>query len=216
MMFVRFLVPAGAFLVITSVAAGRFDVAAFWAYAAIIYLVGATTYTWLGWRNPGLLAERMRPPSDRDRATRRLIALPVLAHLIVGGLDVRFGWSQVPPALVVAGLAAVAGALALVSWTLVTNPFASAAVRIQAERAQYVIATGPYRFVRHPMYLAVLSFCMGAGPALMSWYAGLALLPVIAVFVRRTRIEDAMLHGELPGYAEYAARVPWRLVPGVF
>jgi protein-S-isoprenylcysteine O-methyltransferase Ste14 len=216
MMFVRFLVPAGAFLVITSAAAGRFDVAAFWAYAAIIYVAGASTYTWIGRHNPALLAERVRPPSDRDCATRRLIAVPVLAHLILAGFDVRFGWSQIPAVVTVAGLGGVAGALALVTWTLVTNPFASAAVRIQNERAHHVVAAGPYRFVRHPMYLAVFLFCLSAGPALTSWYAGLALAPVLVVFVRRTLIEDAMLQGELPGYPEYAARVRWRLVPGVF
>jgi protein-S-isoprenylcysteine O-methyltransferase Ste14 len=66
------------------------------------------------------------------------------------------------------------------------------------------------------MYLAVLLVCLGAGPALASWYAGLLLLPMVAVFIRRTLLEDAMLHGELPGYADYASRVRSRVVPGVF
>src|SRR5690606_22964320 len=189
-----FLVPAGAFLAIGSLAAGRVDVVAFWLYAAVVYLAGALSYTWLGWRDPALVAERMRPPTDRDRATRRLVALPVLAHLVVAGLDVRFGWSTVSFAMMIAGLTCVASALGLVTWTLAVNSFASSAVRIQAERGQHVIASGPYAFVRHPMYLAVLLFCLGAGPALTSWYAGAALLPVIAVFVRRTIVEEAMLH----------------------
>jgi protein-S-isoprenylcysteine O-methyltransferase Ste14 len=79
-----------------------------------------------------------------------------------------------------------------------------------------VITTGPYALVRHPMYLAVALVCLGSGPALGSWWAGLALVPVLAIFVRRTVIEDRMLHRELAGYAEYAARVRWRVVPGVF
>jgi protein-S-isoprenylcysteine O-methyltransferase Ste14 len=181
-----------------------------------MYVVGATTYTVLGRRSPELLAERIKPPSDRDRATRRLVALPIVAHLVLAGLDVRFGWSVVPTGLTLAGLACVAAGFALVGWTLLTNPFASSAVRVQQERDQRVISHGPYTFVRHPMYLAVLCVCLGAGPALASWHASLALLPVVAIFVRRTLFEDAILHRELAGYPQYAARVRWRVVPGVF
>jgi protein-S-isoprenylcysteine O-methyltransferase Ste14 len=158
----------------------------------------------------------MRPPSDRDRATRRLVALPYLAHLVIAGLDARYEWSAVPEGVTIAGLALVAAGFLLVGWTLLTNPFASSAVRVQEERAHRVISTGPYALVRHPMYLAVLLVCLGAGPALASWYAGLLLLPMVAVFIRRTLLEDAMLHGELPGYADYASRVRSRVVPGVF
>lgn len=216
MMFLRFAVPAFVLLAILLTAAGRLDAWSFWAYVGVIYAIGATTYTLLGRWSPGLLAERIRPPSDRDRATRRLVALPFLTHLVVAGLDARFGWSTVSAAVTVAGLLGVAGGLALVSWTLLSNPFASSAVRVQHEREQQVISTGPYAIVRHPMYLAVLLVCLGAGPALSSWWAGLALVPVIPVFVRRTLIEDAMLHRELAGYRQYASRVRWRVVPGVF
>ena len=216
MMFLRFAVPAFVLLVILLTAAGRFDVWSFWVFVGVIYAIGATTYTLLGRWSPGLLAERIRPPSDRDRATRRLVALPFLAHLVLAGLDARLGWSAVSAGATVAGLLGVAAGLALVSWTLLSNPFASSAVRVQHERGQRVISTGPYAVVRHPMYLAVFLVCLGAGPALASWYAGLALLLIIPVFVRRTLFEDAMLHRELAGYAQYAARVRWRVVPGVF
>lgn len=216
MMFLRFGLPASLFLAVLFIAAGRVDVWPFWVYVGVMYVLGATTYTLLGRWSPGLLRERIRPPSDRDRATRRLVALPYLAHLVIAGLDVRFGWSTVPLAWTMSGLALVAIGFVLVSWTLLSNPFASSAVRVQHERAQQVISTGPYAIVRHPMYLAVLLLCLGAGPALTSWYAGLVLLPIIATFVRRTLIEDAMLHDELAGYPQYAARVRWRVVPGVF
>lgn len=216
MMFVRFGAPAVVLLLILFSAAGRFDLWAFWAYVGVMYAVGATTYTLLGRWSPGLLAERIQPPSDRDRATRRLVAVPFLAHLVLAGLDARFGWSAVPAGLAVAGLALVAGGFTLVGWTLLTNPFASSAVRVQDEREHRVVSTGPYAIVRHPMYLAVLFVCVGAGPALGSWWAGLSLVPVIAIFVRRTLLEDAMLHRELAGYRQYASRVRWRVVPGVF
>jgi protein-S-isoprenylcysteine O-methyltransferase Ste14 len=216
MMFLRFTIPAVALWTVLFLAAGRLDVWPFWAYVGVMYVIAATIYTLLARWSPGLVAERMRPPSDRDRATRRLVALPYLAHLVIAGLDARYEWSAVPEGVTIAGLALVAAGFLLVGWTLLTNPFASSAVRVQEERAHRVISTGPYALVRHPMYLAVLLVCLGAGPALASWYAGLLLLPMVAVFIRRTLLEDAMLHGELPGYADYASRVRSRVVPGVF
>ncbi|ODS54891.1 MAG: hypothetical protein ABS36_10565 [Acidobacteria bacterium SCN 69-37] len=216
MMFLRFGVPAFVFLAILFTAAGRLDVWPFWAYVGVMYVIAATVYTLLVRWSPALVAERLRPPSDRDRATRRLVVLPFAAHLIVAGLDARFGWSALPVPVIVAGLAMVAAGFLLVGWTLATNPFASSAVRVQHEREHQVISHGPYAIVRHPMYLAVLLVCLGAGPALASWWAGLALLPVVPVFVRRTLIEDAMLQRDLPGYTEYASRVRWRAVPGIF
>ena len=216
MMFVRFALPSLVFWLILFLAAGRLDVWPFWAYVGVMYVIAATTYSFLARWSPALIAERLRPPSDRDRATRRLVVLPFLAHLVIAGLDARFAWSVVPAELTAAGLVVVALGFLLVSWTLLTNPFASSAVRVQHEREQQVVSTGPYAIVRHPMYLAVVLVCAGAGPALASWYAGLALLPVVAIFVRRTLLEDAMLHRELRGYARYAARVRWRVVPGIF
>jgi protein-S-isoprenylcysteine O-methyltransferase Ste14 len=217
MMFLRFALPATVVLVVLFVSAGRVDVWPFWAYVSVMYVVGATTYTALARLSPGLLAERLQPPTDRDRVTRRMVGLPFVGHLVLAGLDVRFGWSTMPSPLVYTGLAIVACAFLLVSWTLLANPFASSAVRMQRDRDQHVVSTGPYALVRHPMYLAVLLVCLGGGPALGSWWAGLVLLlSVVPVFVRRTLIEDAMLKRDLPGYAEYSGRVRWKALPGVF
>ena len=216
MMFVRTFVFAVAISVPLFAGAGRW-VPSFLAYAVMMWLATGTVYTVLLRKSPGLVAERMKPPSDRDRASRR-IALPLaMVHYFIAGLDVgRFGWSTVPVALQIASFLAVIGALSLVGWTLLSNPYASTAVRIQDDRGHTVISTGPYAFVRHPMYLAVLLFVLGSGPALGSWWAGLALLPVLAVFVRRTLIEDRMLHDELSGYEAYARKVRFRVVPGIF
>jgi protein-S-isoprenylcysteine O-methyltransferase Ste14 len=198
-------------------AAGRVDVPAFWLYAAFLWGNAAATYGVLGRRSPGLVAERMRPPSDRDRATRLVSMLAMLGHFVVAGLDVgRFGWSAVPLAAQVAGFALVALGFGLVDWTLLSNPFASSAVRIQREREHAVISSGPYALVRHPMYLGVFLVCLGSGPALGSLWASLVLLPVVAAFVRRTAVEDRMLHEELPGYRDYAGRVRWRVAWGIF
>lgn len=107
-------------------------------------------------------------------------------------------------------------ALLLIASTLASNPYASSAVRVQHDRDQQVISHGPYGIVRHPMYLSGLIVCVGGGAALGSWYAGLALQPLVPIFVRRTLVEDARLHRELAGYAAYAGSVRRRTVPGVF
>jgi protein-S-isoprenylcysteine O-methyltransferase Ste14 len=215
-MALRLALPCAAMLAVLALAAGDLAIWRFWAWVVVMWTSAAITFARLARDSPELLAERLRPPSDRDRATRRLVALPFTAMLVLAGLDARYGWSEMPLALVLAGLALEALGFLVVGWVLLTNPFASSAVRIQEERGHQVITTGPYALVRHPMYLAVALVCLGSGPALGSWWAGLALVPVLAIFVRRTVIEDRMLHRELAGYADYAAQVRWRVVPGVF
>jgi protein-S-isoprenylcysteine O-methyltransferase Ste14 len=213
---IRLLVPCTIMLAFLSLAAGRWDVWGFWAWVGAMWLTGGGTYVLLERTSPALVAERMKPPSDRDRATRRLVVVPLVAHLVLAGLDVRFGWSPVPVAVQVGSLLAFTAEFLLVGWVLASNPFASSAVRVQTERSQRVIDAGPYRLVRHPMYLAVLIVAVLSGPALGSWIAGVPLLLLVAIFLRRTRLEDAMLVRELDGYADYARRVPWRVVPGVY
>jgi len=215
MMYLRTLVFGIAVSVPLFAGAWRW-VPAFFAYALMVWLVAGTVYTVLLRKSPGLVAERMKPPSDCDRASRRIAIPLMLAHYFIAGLDARFGWSAVPAVVQAAGFLASGGALVLVGWTLLSNPYASTAVRIQSERGHSVITTGPYGFVRHPMYFAVLLYGLGSGPALGSWWATLALLPVLAVFVRRTLVEDRMLHAELPGYEAYARRVRFRVIPGIF
>ena len=216
MMFVRALIFA-AVIAIPLFAGGGKLVPAFVAYVVMLWLATGTVYTLVQRRSPELVAERFKPPSDRDPGSRRIAIPLVLVHYLIAAVDVgRFGWSTVPAAVQAAGFVTTGGALTLVGWTLLSNPYASTAVRVQSERGHTVISTGPYAFVRHPMYLAVLLFGLGSGPALGSWWSGLALLPVLIVFVRRTLFEDRMLHDELPGYREYARRVHYRVVPGIF
>lgn len=217
MMYLRTLPLPLVFGALLFTAAGEIGVPAFWLYIAMVWLVLATTYTLLSRSRPDLVAERLRPPSDRDRATRRVVVPLLAAHLVLAGLDVgRLQRSAVPLALQAIGFALCLTGFGFAAWTVFTNPFASSAVRIQEERAQEVIMHGPYALVRHPMYLGVVLVCVGSGLALGSYWAGLALLPIVPLFVRRTRLEDRMLHDELPGYRAYAARVRWRIVPLVY
>lgn len=215
MMYLRMLPVA---LVMTGLLlgwAGRLDAWAL-AYASFVWLSMGTVNTVLLRLQPELLAERMRPPSDRDRKSR-IASIPALAlHYAVAGLDARWGWGALPLGVRIGGFVLLAVAFALVGWTLVSNPYASSAVRIQSERGHQVISSGPYGFVRHPMYLGVLFFALGSPLALGSLWAVLPLAPLLGLFVHRTLVEDAMLRTELPGYADYAARVRFRVLPLVF
>ena len=196
--------------------AGRFDVPAFHAYLAL-WAIQITVTQAIALRvHPDLVEERMRPPSDRDRRTPFISAVPAVAHLVLAGLDARFGWSGMPPSIQLGAFLVMAVGLGFVTWTLTTNRYASSAVRIQHDRGQVVITHGPYALVRHPMYLGVFLVVVSAGLALGSWWSALAILPLVPIFVVRTQKEDRMLHEELAGYPAYASRVQWKVIPLVF
>lgn len=116
----------------------------------------------------------------------------------------------------VAGYAGVLAGIAITCWAQAANPFFEPGVRIQTERHQRVIDTGPYRFVRHPGYVAALLLFAGMALALHSLWALVPAAIASALLVLRTSWEDRLLHAELPGYAAYAQRVRWRLVPGLW
>jgi protein-S-isoprenylcysteine O-methyltransferase Ste14 len=171
-------------------------------------------------RDPGLLAERMRAPFQRDQVgwdARLMVAVSLGFYLWLAlmGLDAwRLRWSHLPQSLQGVGLLAVATTFG-VSWLVLrANHFAVTTVRLQA--GQSVIDSGPYVVVRHPMYAGAMAFFIGAPLMLGSW-VGLALAPlfVIAMAVRAIG-EERLLHDRLPGYSAYAARVRYRFVPKVW
>jgi len=128
-----------------------------------------------------------------------------------------FEWSPpISPWLpIVAIIVALLGSI-LATWAMLSNAFFSMIVRIQDDRGHTVASGGPYRFVRHPSYIGTIFSWACAAMALGSW---LALLPVVLIavtFTVRTALEDRMLQEELPGYKEYAGRVRYRLLPGVW
>jgi protein-S-isoprenylcysteine O-methyltransferase Ste14 len=168
----------------------------------------------------GLVEERLRPKPGGKRWDTPFVALVgvlTLAELLVPGFDRRWGWttglkSWEPWTGLVVTTAGTAGLM----WAMKTNRFFSAVVRIQSERGHHVIDSGPYRFVRHPGYSFWALRTLAVPMLLGSHWAYAVAIPFILLFVVRTALEDRMLHAELPGYAEYASRVRWRLVPGLW
>ena len=184
----------------------------FWSLATAILILPV---------NPAMLAERARPHAGTkkwDMALLTAIGLFTIAQYVVASLDVRLGWSpQLPFAIQIAGLVAAAfGQDFLLVWAMASNAFFVATIRIQTERQQRVVSSGPYRYVRHPGYLGTLLLYLGAPFMLNSLWALIPAGMTMLVLVVRTVLEDKTLQAELAGYKEYAKDVPYRLLPGVW
>jgi protein-S-isoprenylcysteine O-methyltransferase Ste14 len=211
-----------AYVALVFLAAGTVRWTAFWVLLGFYVLTTGGWMLWLRRRDPGLLKERMtgatRPDIKRwDRAIIGAYSFLLAAMLLLAPLDaVRFRWSSVP--LVFQGLALLGlfAAWSLVIWAFRVNAFLAEYVRIQTERGHAVCTTGPYRFVRHPMYVAVIVTILLVPVLLGSLYALIPAGLIAALFVLRTALEDRTLRAELAGYEEYARTVRWKLVPGIW
>jgi protein-S-isoprenylcysteine O-methyltransferase Ste14 len=120
------------------------------------------------------------------------------------------------PSVQWAGCALLLAVILFMQWTMRTNSFAVPAVKIQKERGQTVITTGPYAFARHPLYFAALFYVAATSLVLGSWW-GLATVRLVALgFAIRIPVEEKALCEGLHGYGDYARRVRWRLVPFIW
>ena len=201
------------------VAAGTVQWLGAWVFLFEITFGGLVIEWWLARRDPALLAERRstRGQVAWDRTLTTIIPLLWLGWLPLMAIDaVRFQWSSVPGWLQSVGAAVLAASFFLVYLTYRENSYAAPVVKIQRERGHIAITTGPYEYVRHPIYASGLLSYLGTPLLLGSWY-GLAMVPVMsALLAIRAVMEERMLKLELDGYREYAARVRYRLLPMVW
>lgn len=202
------------------VPAGRLDWVLGWLYLAIVTAYFAATYAYLHRVNPELIGYRMRigkGTKSWDKIWAWLSTPIFLAIHVVAGLDAgRYGWSAMPWWLWPVGLAAFLLGSALLNWSMGVNPFFEKTVRIQTERAHRVIDTGPYRLVRHPGYVGFAGWLVASPLLLGSLWAFIPAALSLTSLITRTALEDRTLRKELAGYADYARRVQYRLVPGVW
>jgi protein-S-isoprenylcysteine O-methyltransferase Ste14 len=206
--------------VILFAAAGTLRWPSAWAYLVLYvgYLAVNATVLLRGHR--ALVAERSRVGEAAKGWDKRLgvvLSVAALAVLVVAGLDYRWSWA--PP--VALAVRTVAIALMLIgwgvfTWAMVSNPFFSTIVRIQTDRGHAVATGGPYRFVRHPAYVGYVVSGLSLPLVLGSWCALGPAIVLAAVMFVRTALEDRTLLGELSGYRDYAGRVRYRLLPGVW
>lgn len=199
------------------ISSGRLDWVWAWAYLGVgvgIVVINALVLP------PELIAERgqiKEDTKDWDRVLASLIGIPTLGTVIVAGLDERFGWSpQLAVAIQVVALIFFALAQGLFSWAMASNKFFSGTVRIQDDRGHTVASGGPYQYVRHPGYVGYIASWLATSLTLSSLWALIPAGLVMCLMAVRTALEDRTLLQELDGYQDYAMRVRYRLLPGIW
>jgi protein-S-isoprenylcysteine O-methyltransferase Ste14 len=193
-----------------------------WAFLAILFGF-SVAMTWIIARDdPALLAQRLKLPIQRGQQHWDQILMAMFTALFIGWLPLmaidarRYRWSAVPAWIQWIGGAAIIVSFGLCYRVFRENTYLAPVVRIQRERGHHVIDSGPYGIVRHPLYASVMIFFPGVTLLLGSWYGLIVAALMMALLVVRTSLEDQMLQRELEGYADYAAKVRFRLIPGLW
>ncbi len=187
----------------------------------ILYAAAVTAAVfWMKKNAPGLLKERQKRKKDSkrwDRVFMAIYSLFLLVILILPGLDaVRFQWSNISLIVKVLAFIGYVPGSAIAFWAMRENAFLSDVVRIQEDRGHTVCTTGPYKYVRHPMYVGVILIMFCYPFSLGSLFTLIPVVIIVVLFVTRTALEDKTLREELPGYEEYAQNVRYRLIPGIW
>ncbi len=217
MLLVLVIVPLSPLLI-----TGRWGWRQAWAYAILAIGGFVVSRALAAQHNPELLAERAQFGDQPDAKPWDKILSPIVAIgggliPILAGIDVRQGWSTpYGPAANLLGLALLLIGYVWASYALIENAYFSGVVRLQVDRGQRVVSTGPYAAMRHPGYSGALLAYVGTPLLLDSRWAFVAVAGIAVALVVRTGLEDRTLHEELPGYREYAERVRYRLLPGVW
>ena len=193
-----------------------------WAMFVLFNACTMATGLWLRASDPDLLRARSRSALSADQRPRdRLVMAAIVVFFavwLVGmALDARrIGPSHVPVWGEISGGVLIVGAFLGSAQVLRANRFAATEIRLQPERGQAVVSSGPYAVVRHPMYAYALLLIVGAPLLLGSLWGLLGLVAIVPLLAARALGEEAMLREGLPGYADYAARVRYRLMPGIW
>jgi protein-S-isoprenylcysteine O-methyltransferase Ste14 len=207
-------------------------------FVALIFVTAGTLHYWQGWvflavfaasttgftiylalYDKPLLERRMQagPWHEQERTQKVIVSLVLLAFfasIILPVLDYRYGLSRVPAWVSVVGNAIIVFSFLEIFWVIRTNSWAASNVRVEA--GQRVIDTGPYAYVRHPMYAGAIWLFVGIPLALGSWWSIALIILVFPVLLWRLLDEEKILARDLPGYTEYMKRVTYRLIPHVW
>jgi len=192
-----------------------------WLFTVLVFVAGVGGRALAERKHPGLMDERLHVDEgvkDWDKVLGPLMGFGILfPHVIVAGFDHYYGWTTPFPFWVhTLAFVFIMLGYALGVWAIIENRYFSALVRIQTERGHEVCDTGPYRYIRHPGYAGNVLSSFLIAFLLDSWWvmipAGIALI----ISVTRTALEDRDLIKELPGYQEYASRVRYKFIPGIW
>lgn len=199
--------------------AGTFHYWQAWVFVAVFMATTMVPSIYLAVRDPAALQRRLHGgPTAETRLVQKIVIWAVtgsaFAAFVLSALDHRFGWSNVPVAVVVLGNVLVAVGLILAQAVVFQNSFAGASIRVEDE--QPLVSTGLYGLVRHPMYFGAVLMMFGTPLALGSYWGLLVSILAVPIFGVRIADEEKMLRAELDGYDEYARKVRYRLVPYVW
>lgn len=187
-----------------------------WIYLILMFFVAISISIYL-FRHDKAVIERRMKLREKEEPQKKIIKIGSVFYLIlfiIPGLDFRFGWSQVPIAVIVLSDVVFLFGYYLFFLTLKENPYA--ARTIEVEKNQKVITTGPYAIVRHPMYSAVLLIMTVTPLCLGSYWGMLAVIPIFPLIFFRILNEEKVLAENLPGYREYLEKTRYRLIPGLW
>jgi protein-S-isoprenylcysteine O-methyltransferase Ste14 len=201
------------------IAAGTLDYWQAWIFLLVYFALSVAITLYLVKKDPELLARRMRGGPFAEKQTAQKIIMSFasvgfIALLAVPALDHRLSWSLMPPSVALAGDGLMALGWLGVFFVFKENTFTSATIELAPD--QQVISTGPYAWVRHPMYLSGLVLLLGIPIALGSWWGILALVAILPALIWRLIDEEKFLARDLPGYVAYQQTVRHRLIPGVW
>jgi protein-S-isoprenylcysteine O-methyltransferase Ste14 len=217
---VRIMVAVVLLFALFFVPAGTLDWPEAWVFIFLYLVFVGGMVGWMKKRNPDLLKERQRKKPDAKRWDKILVRVytgVLTAMFVVVGLDaVRFRWSHVPLAWKAIGFLGLVPPSLIMFWALKENNYLSDFVVIQEDRGHRVCTTGPYRYIRHPYYAGIIALFLFIPLALGSLYGLIPGVIIGLLFIARTALEDKTLRRELPGYEDYAQRVRYRLLPGIW
>jgi protein-S-isoprenylcysteine O-methyltransferase Ste14 len=192
-----------------------------WIYIIIQFSASISIGLWLRKNDPELLKDRMEVMKKTVRGWDKALQLSMtpffIALLVIPGLEVvRYNWTYIPTEMKLVGFIALFLSLTIFFLVIRENTILSRVVEIQQDKGHRVIMTGPYKYIRHPMYVAVCVMFFAIPLALGSLYGMIPAFFLAVALIIRTFFEDKILHKELDGYVEYAKKTRYRLLPGIW
>lgn len=212
-------IPRLGVLAIPFVCAGRLDWPRGWLVVGLLIITLAVNMLVIRAKNPGLFRARLQRSEGTkpfDKVALAIIASAGVSFFAVAGFDERFGWSSLSPQWIFLGILLHGIGMVTIALVMATNPFLETTVRIQDARGHVAVTSGPYRVVRHPMYVGVVVMIAGWPLVVGSLWSYVPIAVMAATLVVRTALEDRTLQRELAGYAEYTRKTRYRLLPGIW
>jgi len=192
-----------------------------WVFLILFYGFSFWVLLWMLRHNPGLIAERVAGFKSNQPTWDKVVLVILLVVFSIWWVSmpldaVRFHWSQMPTWFHLVGVFVLLSSFYLMFLTFRENPYLSSVVRIQEDRGHTVVSTGPYRYVRHPLYTSALLLFLGSALLLGSWIGVLLGILLEGILAGRAVREERVLQKGLEGYVAYVAQVRWRLIPHVW